>query len=300
METGPLGVSVVIPHYGSPAPASSLAGQLLAQRTCHPLQVIVVDDHSPVPFPDAAGVTVVRRERNGGFGSAVNSGAALAEHDLLLVMNSDVVVPEAFVDRLVAAAAPWQPAVVSPYVVQRDGRVMTAGRRFPTTRQQVVEWLTPLARWRPRLWRAVGHDTRVAEGRDTLVDWVYGAAMLVPTADFRAVGGFDERFFMNAEEVDLQRRLRARGVPSVVCGGVTIVHEGGASSDPALQRAWVVDARLRYADKWGGRRRLVTSLRAATVVNLVWNLARRAVGRPTRPWETARSELRLLTPKDHR
>jgi GT2 family glycosyltransferase len=298
METSaPAGVSVVIPHYGSPGPALAVVRQLLDQPTAGPLEIIVADDCSPEPFPETPGVTVVRRETNGGFGTNVNTGAALAHHELLLVLNSDLELPDRFVDTLVAAATPWMPAVVSPYVVSADGRTMSAGRRFPTIRQQVVEWLVPLARWRPRLLDAIGHDTRARPGTDTVVDWVYGAALLLPTAELRRVGGFDERFYMNAEEVDLQRRL---GLPSVVLGGVTVVHEGGVSTDPARARAWLVDARLTYADKWGGRRRLVAALRAATVVNLVWNTGRRLTGRPVAPWKTARAEFALLNQKDRR
>lgn len=296
--TSAAAVSVVIPHYGSPAPALALVAQLQEQPTRHPLQVIVSDDRSPEPFPEVPGVTVVRRTENGGFGSAVNRGAAAATGELLLVMNSDVEVPERFVDRLVEAAIPWLPAVASPYVVDRSGRSANAGRRFPAVRRQAVEWLTPLVRWRPALRGVIGHDTRVGPGKDTVVDWAFGATLLMPLAEFRAVGGFDERFFMNAEEVDLQRRLRERGLPSVVLGDVTVVHEGGASSDPARRRAWLVESRLKYAEKWGFRRRLVAALRAATVVNLVWNLGRRLAGRPVDPWRTARDELALLAPKD--
>ena len=119
-----------------------------------------------------------------------------------------------------------------------------------------------------------------------------GAAILVPTAEFRAVGGFDERFFMNAEEVDLQRRLRGRGVPSVYCGTVHVVHEGGGSSgDGARRRAWLVEGRTRYAQKWGGRRRQRAALTAASVVNLGWGAARAAAGRPTTPLRTFRREM---------
>ena len=121
-----------------------------------------------------------------------------------------------------------------------------------------------------------------------------GAALLLPTADFRAAGGFDERFFMNAEEVDLQRRLRERGLRSVVLGSPVVVHEGGGSSDPERRRRWLVEARLAYADKWGGRRRLQSALALATAANLAWNVGRRVAGRQVAPLRTARTELGLI------
>jgi N-acetylglucosaminyl-diphospho-decaprenol L-rhamnosyltransferase len=288
-------VSVVVPHYGAPEPTLALLRALAAQTGDVVLQVVVVDDCSPVPFPDRPGLHVVRRTANGGFGSAVNSGAAEAVHPLLLVLNSDVTIEPGFVAALLDAAEPWQPAVVSPRVLNARGEDEWVGRHFPTATQQAVEWLTPLARFRHRseLHRLVGHDVQ-ARGRTAVVDWVIGAALLIPTAAFREVGGFDERFFMNAEEVDLQRRLLGRGVRSVVLASPSLVHEGGGSSDPLRRREWLVESRLRYADKWGGRRGLQASLTAATVANLAVNGVRRVAGRDLAPVEVAREELGMI------
>jgi N-acetylglucosaminyl-diphospho-decaprenol L-rhamnosyltransferase len=294
-------VSVVIPHYGDPAPSLALLETLASQQDPATLQIVVVDDGSPEPFPDVPGVEVVRRDLNGGFGSAVNSGAAMAEHDMMLVLNSDLEVGPDFVESLLASAEPWWPAVVSPRVVDRDGTPAWIGRHFPTVRQQAVEWLAPLVRLRDRrlLHESVGHDTSAHE-KAAVVDWVVGAAMLMPTADFRAVGGFDERFFMNAEEVDLQRRLRDRGLPSVALAEPVVVHDSGGSSDPDRRRRWLVASRLAYADKWGGRRRLQAALTAATAVNLVWNAGRRLTCRQVRPMRTARYELSLIFDRQDR
>ena len=288
-------VSAVIPHYGDPAPTRALLAVLLAQTGRDELQLIVADDASEPPFPAVDGVEVVRRTSNGGFGSAVNSGVTVARHPLLLVLNSDLEVGPTFVADLLSAAAPWLPAVVAPRVVDREGRPAWTGRHFPTARQQTVEWLTPLVRLRdrPRLHEAVGHDTGSARAT-AVVDWVIGAALLLPTADFRAVGGFDEQFFMNAEEVDLQRRLQERGLRAVALASPVVVHEGGGSSDPERRRRWLVASRLRYAEKWGGRRRLQAALTGATAVNLAWNTGRRLAGRPVEPIRTARHELDLI------
>lgn len=288
-------VTAVVPHYGDPAPTRALVGELHAQRGVR-LEVVVVDDASPEPFPATDGVRLARRERNGGFGSAVNTGAQLATGDLLLVLNSDVTIDPGFVTALVTAAEPFQPCVAGPSVRDRAGHRASSGRRFPTAVHQVAEWLTPLARFRAttRWQAAVGHDTSCRPGTVTPVDWLVGAALLVPLAHFRAVGGFDETFFMNCEEVDLQRRLRARGLPSVFLGTVGLVHTGGGSSDPLASRGWLVAARLRYAAKWGGRRRLAAALTAATMVNLAANTARRLRRARVAPLRTARAELALI------
>jgi GT2 family glycosyltransferase len=289
------GVTAVVPHYGSPTTPLPLLRMLLAQEGAPPVEVVLVDDASPEPFPGLDGVRVERRAANGGFGAAVNTGARVATGDLLLVLNSDLEVDAHFVRDLVDAARPWLPAAVSPRVVDDHDVEAWTGRRFPRVHHQATEWLVPLARWRNQPWwhRAVGHDL-TARGVDTLVDWVVAAALLLPLDDFRAVGGFDERYFMNSEEIDLQRRLRGRGVPSVVLHRPTVKHTGGGSSDPDKRRQWLVRSRLAYADKWGGRRRLQAALVAATAANLAWNTGRRVAGRDAGPWRAAREELRLL------
>lgn len=295
-------VSIVIPHYGSAGPTQALVASLRSQTATEKLEIIVSDDASPEPYPDDDEITVVRRPVNGGFGSAVNSGVQRATGDWLMILNSDLTVSDRFVTDWLTAAAPWGDAVTAPRILDSRGAEAWPGRHFPTVGHQFVEWLIPLARWRHLrpLHEAVGHDTRATGEATQVVDWVMGAALLMPTRVFREVGGFDEDFHMNAEEVDLQRRLRDRGIPSVYLGGVTAEHEGGGSSDPQKRRRWLVTSRLRYADKWstdgypGGRRSLVAALTVASVINLAWNAGRRASGRDITPWATFRYELSLL------
>lgn len=270
-------VTVVIPHYGDPAPTLALVDRLLADPGDALAAVVVSDDASPTPYPEAHDprLTVVRRERNGGFGANVNTGLSEVDTDLALVLNSDALITGEQIDALVAAAAPFQPAVVSPQVVNEDGSPQWSGRHFPTVLHQGVEWLTPLARFRhlPVLHGAVGHDVAAARSAAP-VDWVMGAVMLLPMAQVRAVGGFDEEYFMNSEEVD----LRDRGVASIVVPSVRVEHGMHGSSDPLRRRGWLVDSRFRYARKFGRPRALKAVLTAATGVNYAVNRVRQARG----------------------
>lgn len=289
-------VSVVIPHYGDSEPTLHLARTLLNQVDAPSLiQIVVVDDCSPTPFPnDTPGVDVVRQAANGGFGSSVNAGARISRGDLLLILNSDLEVTDSFVADLLGASSPWMPAVTSPMVVDRAGNETWTGRRFPKIHHQTMEWLVPLARLRSRehFNDAVGRDARAhGTGCDTSVDFVVGAAMLMPRPAFEEVGGFDERFFMNSEEADLQRRLRPLGVVSVALRHPVAVHEGGGSSDPQRRRAWLVASRMKYAEKWGHPHALRAALTVATGVNLMWNGIRQMAGRDVDAIASLRSEL---------
>lgn len=292
-------VSVVIPHYGVSEPTLDLIRTLLDQVGASSLiQIVVVDDCSPIPFSvDTPGVDVVRQAANGGFGSSVNAGARISRGDLLLILNSDLEVSDSFVADFLAASSPWLPAVTSPLVVDRAGNEMWTGRRFPTLRHQATEWLVPLAHLRSRghFNNAVGRDARAHGARcDTPVDFVVGAAMLMPRSAFEEVGGFDERFFMNSEEADLQRRMRPLGVVSVALRHPIAVHEGGGSSDPQRRRAWLVASRMKYAEKWGHPHALRAALTAATGANFLWNGIRQLAGRDVDATASLRSELEYI------
>ncbi|MGQ4544286.1 glycosyltransferase family 2 protein [Dermabacteraceae bacterium P13088] len=291
-------VTVLIPVYG---PSPEVPQLISALRADSPeVAVIVVDDCSPEPFSlaeDIAGVRVVHRQRNGGFGAAVNTGIALVETPLVLVLNSDLELPTGFLPALLRNYRPWHPAVMGVRAEDAAGHVAYAGRYWPTLGHQVTEWLVPLAglRHRDSLHERVGHDVAADRcGTRSRVNWVSGAVMLLPVSEVRAIGGFDESYFMYCEEVDLQRRLAAAGVPAVLDASLTVLHEGGGSADNLRRRQWLVSARHRYARKFANVHALDLSLRLASWVNFVWNCARRLAGRDVQPLKTLRYELGLL------
>lgn len=289
------GVSIVVPHYGDPSLTRPLIDALLRQRNLRPIQIIVADDHSPEPFPDIDidDCMVVRREVNGGFGSAVNTGASHAVHPLLLILNSDLTIGESFIEDLCTGSEPWMPAIVSPTVVDEHGHSQFVGRRFPTISASAVASLVPLARWRNGEWwhRAVGHEIADGTSSAMVCDWVVGAVMLIPTNAFHRLGGFDERFFMNSEEVDLQRRAREIQLPSVVLRGTTVEHVGGGSSDQAKRFQWLMQGEWRYQSKWNRRvhaRMFQVAMLSTAIINLVWDTGRALLGRPTHPMRAFR------------
>ena len=289
-------VTVVVPFYGDPQATTPLIDALLSDGM-EPDQIIVADDESPLPFPHHyRGVRVIRRAANGGFGAAVNAGAALVTTPLMLVLNSDIHLPRGFVRDLVDLSRPWMPAVIGPRMVDEDGRESYSARRFQLPRHHVVEWLTPLARFRhlPVLHRAVGHDLHALGHDDSPVDWLVGACLMLPTDWFRAVGGFDESYHMNSEEVDLQLRLALLGIPRVRIGRISLVHEGGGSTDSSQRTLWVTRSRFIYARKWSSPLVLRAGLTAASLVNAGVNGIRRLWNPDAAPVSTLRDELSLI------
>lgn len=270
-------VSAVVPFYGDPTDTLALVDQLKGQTMADSIEIIVSDDCSPIPFPEVEGVRVVRREANGGFGANVNSGVAKATGKWLFILNSDLSLKKDFIERAVAKAESLGDVLLAPQILGHDGKSQYVGRKFPTTFHITWEWLSPFAAIRSTdLWhRMVGHDLSCADGATVEVDWVMGACMVLQTETYRRIGGMDERFFMNSEEVDLQYRLFKSGIKRIFAGDLKVEHIGGASSgDYMRRRQWVLDSRYIYADKWETMKNLHTALTLATYFNYLFNKVR--------------------------
>ena len=286
-------VSVVVPHYGPADMTERLCDQLLLQQGVD-LQVIVVDDHSPTPARAVEGVQLIRRAENGGFGSAVNAGASVATGDLLLILNSDVSMEPTAIAQLVASARPWQPCVAAPALRGPDGSTQLTRHRWPSAWRNALSVMRPLPHLLEvplvRGWLLETHPPLT--GAPTPADWVSGAVLLVPLAEFRREGGFNESFFMFGEDVDLQRRLRDRGIASMMFASVEMVHVGGASTDAVRAGSWSLRARWVYAEAHGFARRLRTLLWAAALLNAVWNLGARAARKDVQVGREFRHDVR--------
>lgn len=297
MKPTTIKASAIIPFYGNPDDTLELISQLQAQTIADELEIIVSDDCSPHPFPETEGVRVLRRESNGGFGANVNTGVSQAEGKWLFILNSDLSLPEDFLERAIEVAESFGDVVLAPQVLGHDGKSQMVGRKFPRTRHIVWEWLSPLARVRRTdFWHfMVGHDLRCKPGKTVEVDWVMGACMAMRLDTFKRIGGMDERYFMNSEEVDLQRRLAERGTPRIFAGDLTVNHIGGASSgDELRRRQWVLNSRFIYADKWNTSKHLGLALRVATYMNYGFNKIRSVRNPEVTPEETKRLELEAI------
>ena len=81
-----------------------------------------------------------------------------------------------------------------------------------------------------------------------------GCFMLVRTALLRRVGGFDPRFFMYFEEVDLSQRLAARGWETWYEPAATVVHAHSQSADQdlAAKDRRYYSSKYRYAARYFG------------------------------------------------
>jgi N-acetylglucosaminyl-diphospho-decaprenol L-rhamnosyltransferase len=248
-------VAAVVVNYESGPSLARCVADLVAAG---PADLVVVDNGSSdgsLAAAEAAvpGLEVVVPGRNLGYGAAVNRGAAATRAPLLLVCNPDLEVPPDAVGALVAAldADPGR-ALVGPLIRTPEGGRYPSARRFPSMVDAAGHALLGLFVPDNRFTRAYQRselDAAAVEVR--AADWVSGACFLVRRDAFEAVGGFDESYFMYAEDVDLCWRLGRAGWSVAYAPTAEVTHLQGRSTDRHPYRMIVEHHRslLRFASR---------------------------------------------------
>jgi GT2 family glycosyltransferase len=204
------------------------------------LDVVVVDNSGDDEVAEVAirrGCRYVDSGANLGFAAGVNLGVSQLAPDVdVLLLNPDAVIPLDGVRALARAlAADPSLAAVSPRLLDETGA------------EQRVEWPfpSPTRMW----WEAVGGARLTAEP----ADFVVGAVLLLRRTAWANVGGFDERFFLYAEETDWQRRAAARGWTSRLVPEAAATHRGAGTSVSSERREQLFCAATEtYIRKWFG------------------------------------------------
>ncbi|BBZ24041.1 glycosyltransferase family 2 protein [Mycolicibacter hiberniae] len=221
----------------------------LSLATERPVRVVMADNGSTDGAPEEAAQRYPNAEllhtgANLGYGGAVNAAVALLDaeggerSEFLIVANPDVQWGPGSIEALLEAAARWpQAATLGPLIREPDGSVYPSARHLPSLiRGGMHAVVGPL--WPGNPWTRA-YRQELLEPSERPVGWLSGACLLVRRAAFEAVGGFDERYFLYMEDVDLGDRLAKAGWLNVYVPSAEVLHQKGHATgkDPARNLA---------------------------------------------------------------
>jgi N-acetylglucosaminyl-diphospho-decaprenol L-rhamnosyltransferase len=262
--------AVVVNHNGGayvePCVRSLLA---LGPGEARPEQVVVVDNASTDGSADALAaafvaepaVRVVWTGANLGYARAANRGIAATRTPVVAVLNPDTVVQPGTASAVLRClAGDDRIAAVGPRILEVTGEVYPSARRVPSFVEAAGHGLLFFV-WPAnpftRRYRQTDADPTVV--RD--VDWVSGSAVWLRRAALDDVGGWDERYFMYLEDVDLGWRLSRRGWRVVYDPEGAVVHVGGTSTSRRPYRM----ALEHHRSMWRFSQRRFTGARRAVL-----------------------------------
>ncbi|WP_414684917.1 glycosyltransferase family 2 protein [Mycobacterium sp.] len=232
----------------SPGPHLDRFLASLSHATDRPVTVIMADNGSTDGAPEEAlerypNARLLRTGGNLGYGTAVNR--AVDEYlkdsgypEFFVVANPDVQWGPRSIDILMGAAARWPRAgALGPLIRDPDGSVYPSARHLPSLiRGGMHAVVGPF--WKANPWTAEYRQERL-EPSERPVGWLSGSCLLLRRAAFDEVSGFDERYFMYMEDVDLGDRLGKAGWQNVYVPSAEILHDKGHATgrDPARNLA---------------------------------------------------------------
>ena len=201
-----------------------------------------IPESLPVPVSDR--ITVVDNSLQKGFGENHNAAFERCNQPFFCPLNPDISLKGNPFGLLLSEMEKTGAGIAAPLVLAPDGEVEDSARRFPT----IISLL----------WKACGG----LGGRYTLKlndpvfcpDWVAGMFVLFRSADFEKLRGFDPKFFLYYEDVDICVRAAKVGIGLIVCPSAVVIHDARRDSHRSLRHLrWHLASMGRYFLKYWGR-----------------------------------------------
>lgn len=242
-------LAVVIVTY-SPGETLDRCLDTLEKATTRPYAVVLADngseDGAPERAAERANVTLLHTGGNLGYGTAANRGVATLgrEYGWIVVANPDLEFGPGSMDVLLEAADRWpRGGSFGPLIRQPTGEVYPSARMVPSLGKGIGHAVVGRV-WADNPW------TRAYKQADTVAEreagWLSGSCLLMRREAFDSVDGFDTRYFMYFEDVDLGDRLGKAGWQNVYVPSAEVVHIQGHSTARASDRMLAVHHESAY------------------------------------------------------
>lgn len=251
-----ISLSIIIVNYRSWKRLSACL-QSIEQQALNDLEVIVVDNFSndgegetfAAQFPQ---VKWIMQNINGGFAQACNRGARESKGSWLLFLNPDTILNTPVLKPLLERAEKeedWK--LIGIRQLNDNGRDTHPHGIF-------LKW------W--NVWAPVRSLERLIKGTAlsknylstasvTYPDWISGSFVLIRKTDMEQLGGWDERFWMYCEDMDLSKRAAELGWKRVMYNDISCIHSHGGSSrinpeTKAITKTAVMLSTISYLKKY--------------------------------------------------
>ncbi|HVA41473.1 MAG TPA: glycosyltransferase family 2 protein [Candidatus Binataceae bacterium] len=230
-------VSISVVSHRQASLVAPLLENLRALRT--PIEVLltvnVPEEHG---FRDEAAfppLRVIENATRKGFAANHNAAFRLSQAEYFCVLNPDIRLAADPFPTLIEQLRLQGLGVIGPRVLTPQGSVEESARDFPTP-------LTILAKALD-----AGMPASLPATGMAYPAWIAGMFMLFPRAVYEQAGGFDERYFLYYEDVDLCARLKKLGYRVGYCADVSVIHDARRTShrDPRYMR-WHLASMARF------------------------------------------------------
>lgn len=188
-------------------------------------------------------VSIVKNNSPKGFGENHNFAFKQCKQDLFCPLNPDIAFINNPFPTLLNHLMHEDVGLVAPSIVSPCGNIEDSWRYFPTL-------FTILK----KVFFSDDGRLNILNDVDTFSpDWVAGMFMLFRSRVYSEIGGFDGRFFLYYEDVDICARLRQNLYEIVACSSVSVIHDARRDSRRKFRHlVWHLSSMFRFLIKYRG------------------------------------------------
>jgi GT2 family glycosyltransferase len=211
---------------------NTLIADLIRNASPH-MRRLVVTVNVPEPEPVCTEgtpfeVLVLHNDRTRGFGANHNRAFQHCDTAWFAVLNPDLRLPTDALGALIASNLATD-GLLAPLILDAEGKPADAARRLPTPWQVAVRRLSVQR-----------------NGPDPDFDWLAGMCLIVNSKAFRLLGGFDDRYFMYCEDIDLCLRMQLAGWRTRHVTRIRVTHDARRESHRSMRHlSWHIASLLR-------------------------------------------------------
>lgn len=238
-------LSIIIVTYNS---SQHIKDMLLSieKQTKTPHEIIVIDNNSfdqtiAQIYASKVNIRLLQQKENLGFSRANNLGVKDAKGEYLLFLNPDTMVLDHAIDNLYNFLKSRDDVgIVAPQLIEDNGNIQPSVRNLPTVTRAIKEYYLGIKNSYEPFYPLSNQPLEVES--------VVGAAMMVPKDVYRKLGGFNDKYFMYYEDLELCKKVREDGLKTIYLPEVQINHAVGASAktNPKTLRYLRHSARLYH------------------------------------------------------
>ena len=241
-------ISVIMVSYMTGPALMEAISAVLEDRDIH--ELIVVDNGNTESARTRLSQLTAKRNRvrflqghgNIGFARACNYGAKMATGHYLLFLNPDAVISKGAARQLANAGdglvEPW---ITGGLLRDEKGNEQRGARRRALTPMSALVGFLPILEVIPGL-RSIHRETDPLPTHPVQIATISGACLMTDRPCFKKMGGFDERYFLHVEDIEICRRARQMGGQVGFVPGATVMHYGSTSNVP---RVWIEKEKLK-------------------------------------------------------
>lgn len=193
-------------------------------------------------------VTIIQNNKNVGFGKANNLGTKKAKGEILFFLNNDTVLENDTLRKLIQFKIKNHLNITGPKILNYTGKEFHHGKK-----------------------RSIDYTGYLGYGKKTF--YIDGCALMINKNDFENLGGFDEKYFIYSEEIDLCWRAHLYGMKVEICNATSIKHysgaTGGSTNYEGIKGKHIVSVARRYEVEKNNLRNVLKNYKW---INLLWVL----------------------------